>query len=134
MWLLRLKKKATVSEITAAYQISHDHLAKVAYRLKKTGFLEVACGRGGGIRLNRSASQITIGDIIRATEEDMALVECLGQSSTCRIAGVCRFRKLFRNALEAYFEVLDGMTLEDAVQFPEALKATLNFNSPAIPN
>ncbi|WP_425082567.1 RrF2 family transcriptional regulator [Ruegeria arenilitoris] len=112
------ERKATVNEIAAAYQISHDHLAKVSYRLKKTGFLEAARGRGGGIRLSRSASQITIGDIIRAAEEDMALVECLGQTRTCRIAGVCRFRELFRKALEAYFEVLDAMTLEDAVQFP----------------
>ncbi|WP_254428628.1 hypothetical protein [Ruegeria atlantica] len=45
----------------------------------------------------------------------MALVECLGQTRTCRIAGVCRFRELFRKALEAYFEVLDAMTLQDAV-------------------
>ncbi len=112
------ERKATVNEIAGAYQISHDHLAKVSYRLKKTGFLEAARGRGGGIRLSRSASQITIGDIIRAAEEDMALVECLGQTRTCRIAGVCRFRELFRKALEAYFEVLDAMTLEDAVQFP----------------
>ncbi len=59
------ERKATVNEIAAAYQISHDHLAKVVYRLKKTGFLEAARGRGGGIRLSRSASQITIADIIQ---------------------------------------------------------------------
>ncbi|WP_217357247.1 RrF2 family transcriptional regulator [Ruegeria atlantica] len=134
MWLSRLKERRPTIKIAAAYQISHDHLAKVAYRLRKTGLLEAARGRGGGIRLSRSASQIIIGDIIRATEEDMALVECLGQTRTCRIAGVCRFRELFRKALEAYFEVLDAMTLEDAVQFPEALKGALNINRPAIPH
>ena len=120
-------RSATVAEVSKAFRISHHHLVKVAQRLTKAGFLEATRGRGGGLRLKLDPDGITVGDVIRATEEDFALVECLGQTRYCRIAGVCKFRELFRRALAAYFTVLDEMTLADAVRNPDALRGALDM-------
>ena len=120
-------RTATVNEVAEAFQISHHHLVKVAHRLTSSGFLEGNRGRGGGLRLTRDPEDITIGAVIRTTEEDFALVECLGQTRFCRIAGVCQFRELFRRALAAYSEVLDEMTLAQAVRNPDALRGALGL-------
>lgn len=120
-------RSATVGEIASAFQISHHHLVKVAQRLTRAGYLEASRGRGGGLRLKRDPGEITVGDIIRACEDDFALVECLGHARYCRIAGVCHFTELFRQALAAYFQVLDGMTLAEAVHKPDALRGALGL-------
>lgn len=125
---------ATVTDVANSFRISRHHLVKVANRLSKAGFVETIRGRGGGLRLKRDPTDITIGAVIRATEEDFALVECLGHTRFCRIAGVCQFRELFRRALEAYLSILDEMTLADAVQFPDALRGVLDLHRDAVPS
>lgn len=118
---------ATVHEVAEAFRISHHHLVKVAHRLTKAGILDSTRGRGGGLRLKLDPNDITVGSVIRASEDDFAVVECLGQTRYCRIAGVCKFRELFRRALVAYFAVLDEMTLADAVRNPDALRGALDI-------
>jgi Rrf2 family nitric oxide-sensitive transcriptional repressor len=122
------RRTATVHEVAETFRISH-HLVKVAHRLVKAGILEATRGRGGGLRLKLDPNDITVGDIIRASEDDFAVVECLGQTRYCRIAGVCKFRELFRRALAAFFSVLDELTLADAVRNPDALRGALDLTS-----
>ena len=109
---------ATVNEVAASFRISHHHLVKVTHRLVKAGILEATRGRGWGLRLKLDPNNIPIGDIIRASEDDFAVVECLGQTRYRLIAGVCKFRELFRRALAAFFVVLDELILADAVRNP----------------
>ena len=124
-------RNVAVSDIAKAFRISRHHLVKVSNRLAKAGFIDATRGRGGGIQLKLHPEQIKIGAIIRAAEEDFALVECMGPARYCRINGVCRFRALFYTALDAFFKVLDEMTLADAVKNPEPLRGALELR-PAI--
>lgn len=112
---------ATIQEIARAYEISENHLMKVVHGLSGSGFVRTTRGRGGGIRLGKPAEEITVGDVLRAVEEDFALVECLGQKDTCRITKVCRLKRVLNKALDAYFDVLDNWTLADLVAKPNRL-------------
>jgi Rrf2 family transcriptional regulator, nitric oxide-sensitive transcriptional repressor len=40
-----------VNEVARAYQLSHNHLVKVAQTLRDIGLVETSRGRAGGIRL-----------------------------------------------------------------------------------
>jgi Rrf2 family transcriptional regulator, nitric oxide-sensitive transcriptional repressor len=120
-------KAGTVAEIAKAHAISRNHLLKVANRLVHAEILVGMRGRRGGLTLAKDPAQLTVGTIIRASEEDFALVECMGQTRFCRIVGVCRFRNLFNKALAAYFSVLDEMTLADAVKAPDSLRGALGL-------
>lgn len=120
-------RTATVAEIARAFRISRHHLVKVASRLTKAGFVEATRGRGGGLQLKLPPELIKIGAVIKAAEEDFALVECMGPARFCRINGVCRFRAAFLKALDAFFASLDEMTLADAVKDPAPLIGALEF-------
>src|SRR5690625_2821394 len=69
-------EKATITEITEAYNISRNHLMKVIHQLGQIGVIKTIRGRGGGMYLNKEPNEITIGSIVRETEEDFHLVEC----------------------------------------------------------
>jgi Rrf2 family nitric oxide-sensitive transcriptional repressor len=112
---------ATIEEIARAYGISENHLMKVVHGLARAGFVETLRGRGGGMRLAVPAETITVGAVLRAVEEDFALVECLGTDDTCRITSVCRLKRVLGQALDAYFKVLDEWTLAELVAKPKVL-------------
>lgn len=118
----------TIQEIATAYRISENHLMKVVHGLALIGFIETVRGRGGGFKLRRPAETITVGEVIRAVEDDFALVECMGSGDTCRITDVCRLKRVLKQALHAYFEVLDAWTLADLVAKPKALADILDID------
>ncbi|HEY0522451.1 MAG TPA: Rrf2 family transcriptional regulator [Stellaceae bacterium] len=124
------ERLGSIRAIAQAYDISENHLTKVVHRLGRGGFVNTVRGRGGGIRLARPPAAIRIGDVVRRTEEDMALVECFGSANTCRITADCRLRGAFDEALRAFLAVLDGYTLADLLGAPEMLADTLGLAAP----
>lgn len=106
---------ATIEEIAGAYDISQNHIMKVVQTLARNGFVETVRGRTGGIRLALPTQEITVGAVLRATEEDFHLVECFRPEYACCIAPVCLLKGALRDALEAYLQVLDEWTLAELV-------------------
>jgi Rrf2 family transcriptional regulator, nitric oxide-sensitive transcriptional repressor len=107
----------TISEIAEAHGISRSHLTKIVMTLAGMGLLETTRGRGGGLRLLKPAHQIVLGEVVRQTETDFHLVECFdAANNSCRINGLCRLKGALHQAMQAYFEVLDGVTLADLVE------------------
>jgi len=116
----------TIQEVADTYRISRNHLMKVAFQLGRDGFLETVRGRGGGLRLARQPEKIGLGEIIRSTEDDLALVECFTPASnTCAIIKACRLRGALSRALGAYLAVLDEYTLADLTAHNPALERIL---------
>uniref|UniRef100_UPI003BADA7B5 RrF2 family transcriptional regulator n=1 Tax=Stappia sp. TaxID=1870903 RepID=UPI003BADA7B5 len=106
----------TIADVAARYDISRNHLMKVAGTLAQAGFVESQRGRLGGLRLARPAGRISVGAIVRELEQRTALVECFpGGNGMCRIAPACRLKRALAKAREAFFSVLDDYTLEDLV-------------------
>jgi Rrf2 family transcriptional regulator, nitric oxide-sensitive transcriptional repressor len=117
---------ATIPEIAAAYGISENHLMKVVHQLACAGMVETLRGKGGGIRLARDPEQIQLGQVVRATEGDAPIVECLsGDPGACRITSSCRLKGILAKAFEALYDSLDEHTLADLVETPRVLKRLL---------
>lgn len=109
----------TIEEAARAYAISRAHLMKVAQLLVRKGFLKAVRGRTGGLMLRQAPEAIRIGDIVRATEPDFAVVECFKPDNRCRITRSCRLQGILREAVTAFLEVLDRHTLQDLMLRPE---------------
>ena len=105
----------TITEIAQSHRISRNHLTKVVMTLAGAGFLKTTRGRGGGLKLLKPADKIVIGDVVRQTENDLALVECFGENNACRLDQGCRLKGVLNRALKQFMAELDGVTLADVV-------------------
>jgi Rrf2 family nitric oxide-sensitive transcriptional repressor len=109
----------TIEEVSEVYQISRAHLMKVTNSLTRAGYLKAVRGRSGGLMLAKPPRKIRLGDVVRATEPDFALVECFGTGNQCRITRCCRLPAILREGLDAFNTVLDKYTLADLMLRPK---------------
>lgn len=120
------EERATIAEVAGAFGISENHLVKVAHFLGKAGLLANARGRNGGLQLARPAGQINIGEVVRMTEQGDVPAECFDpDANTCSITANCRLRGVLKEAVRAFYAVLDEYTLEDLVRNRAALSKIL---------
>jgi Rrf2 family nitric oxide-sensitive transcriptional repressor len=104
----------TVGEVSRRMGMSEDHLLKVVKRLVDLGHVRTLRGRAGGLKLNRPASEIVVADVVRATEDNLAIVPCLQPGDeSCPLRDNCDLAGTFEEALGAFFGVLQRKTLED---------------------
>jgi Rrf2 family transcriptional regulator, nitric oxide-sensitive transcriptional repressor len=113
------------AEMAAEFGISRNHLAKVVRDLAGSGFITTQRGIGGGFTLARPPQSITLGEVVRALEEE-ALVECFrADGGGCMLTARCRLKARLAAAREAFLRELDGTTLaECAYPAPKLVAAT----------
>lgn len=121
----------TITEIADHYGISRNHLMKVVHELGRLGYIETVRGKHGGMRLNRKPADIRLGDVIRGTENDMALAECMSRNSNCRLAPACVLHGVLDEALNAFLEVLNRYTVEDLLVPRQELRVLLSIDGNA---
>lgn len=115
-----------IDEIARRMGMPADHVAKVVARLAGLGYVATVRGRVGGVRLARPAGDVVVGDVVRATEDNLELVECFDPvRNACPIAPACALAPALGAALDAFFEVLDRYTLADLVRRRRAVTELL---------
>jgi Rrf2 family nitric oxide-sensitive transcriptional repressor len=126
-------RRPTIAEIAGRYGISKAHLMKVVHQLGLAGYIETVRGKNGGLKLVLATLDITVGEVVRRTEPDMALVSCFdaAASPVCVIAPVCRLKGKLGEARAAFLAVLDDCTLADLIENRAALDGLLGQDSPA---
>jgi Rrf2 family transcriptional regulator, nitric oxide-sensitive transcriptional repressor len=123
---LHEERLATISEVATSYGISRHHLMKVSYDLVVAGYIETARGKGGGLKLAKAAQSIGLGNVVRHTEADMALVPCLESiDNACVIERCCVLRGTVQQARDAFLGVLDHYSLADLVRPRSRLQTIL---------
>jgi Rrf2 family nitric oxide-sensitive transcriptional repressor len=124
---LRRGEIVPISEISERYGISKHYMMKVMNELVQLGYIEAVRGRNGGVRLSKRPSEIRIGKLIRRTEPDRGVLDCVEHpgESDCRIVSACQLRKILGDAQEEFYRVLDRYSLGDLVQRPEPLLRSL---------
>jgi Rrf2 family nitric oxide-sensitive transcriptional repressor len=104
----------TVGEVSRKMAMSEDHLLKVVRRLVDLGHVRTVRGRRGGVQLSRPAADIVIGEVVRATEDNLALVPCFQPGDeSCPIRDNCELAGTLNEALGQFFAVLQRKTLAD---------------------
>ena len=107
------KRSFATAEIAAEFGISRNHLAKVIRDLAGSGFITTQRGVGGGFALARPAQSVTLGEVVRALEEE-PLVECFrADGGCCLLTARCRLKAKLAVAREAFLRELDTTTLAE---------------------
>ena len=124
-------RRATIAEVSAAFDINENHLTKVVHHLARRGWIETTRGKGGGLRLARAARDVCLGDVVRDTEGRDVPAECFDSGdSTCAIVGCCRLKGVLAEAVAAFHDVLDRYTLADIARDRKTLAAVLRIELP----
>ncbi len=107
-----------IKDIAKRQGISGKYLEQIISILSRAGFVRSVRGNQGGYYLSRAAAEYTVGDILRATEGNLAPVECLeGEKNVCSLQQDCVTLRLWRELDEAIRGVVDRYTLDDLVQW-----------------
>jgi FeS assembly SUF system regulator len=92
---------------------------KVMGRLASAGLLLSARGSGGGFRLAKAASGISLADIIEAVEGPIAMTNCIeGSIHDCALEGSCRVKPHLNAANDAVRGALAAVSLAQLSQPP----------------
>lgn len=113
------ERVVTLADVAEAYGISKHHLAKVAQTLRAAGYVDAHRGQGGGLRIGKAAESIRLGDVVRLTEPDFALVECFDPAPcACPLTRACELANVLDRAQRAFLGELDQVTLSDLISRP----------------
>lgn len=115
MFLAARRQRSSISEIASFYRVSPGHLAKVAQRLGREGFIRSVRGVGGGIELARPPEEITIGEVVSRFEGSMHLLDCVAIEDVCVIQPGCRLRHVLIEAERLQLEYLNSVRLSEVV-------------------
>ena len=106
----------SLKDIAARQDISKKYLEQIIPVLNRASLLETVRGFYGGYRLARHPSEYTVGEILLATEGNLAPVSCLaGETNTCPRRGECATLFVWEGLQQVVTEYLNSITLQDIV-------------------
>ena len=109
-------KYISLKEISRRQEISNKYLEQIISLLNKAGYLETARGNTGGYKLSKAPKEYTVGDILRATEGDLAPIYCLTEEGECDKQKGCKTYSFWKGLDDVINEYIDSKTLEDLIK------------------
>lgn len=108
-------KLATVSYLSEKTNISEKYLEKIISKLLKANLLISFRGANGGYKLVASPNEITVKQILSATEGNMKSVSCIDEGKNCDMASKCLTINLWAGLTKLVDDYLKSITLEDVI-------------------
>lgn len=112
----------SVQSIAQRQQISESYLEQLIRSLKKAGLVESVRGAGGGYHLAKPASEISVGDILRALEGDIDAVSCpalkgveTDVAAGCAGSDWCVTKYVWKQINDAISDAVDSIMLDQLV-------------------
>ncbi len=109
----------SIAEIARNEMLPVSYLEQLVGELRRAGLVEGTRGVRGGYRLAREPQAITVGDIYRVLEGEVAPVECTAEDylpGSCNRESVCLSRGIWERVQAAILSVLDSTTLDDLLR------------------
>ena len=106
----------SINSIAKEKEISEQYLEQIFSKLKKGGFIISTRGKNGGYILSRRPEEITIGQIIRALEGQLAPSECSFDPNCCSKSDKCPANTIWTSIYGEINEVVDSYFLSDMLE------------------
>lgn len=106
----------SLKDISERQSISKKYLEQIVPLLSKSGLLKTNRGNKGGYMLACKPEQITVGNVLRATEGSLSPVACLDfEPNECPRVNECSTLYVWEGLNKVIAEYLDGITVQDIV-------------------
>ena len=120
------KGPVALSRISERQDISLSYLEQLFGRLRRHELVSSSRGPGGGYRLGRESSDITVADIIYAVDEPIDATQCGGKQD-CNGDDVCMTHELWAALSRHMVDYLDSVTVKDLVSQQHEKQQKNNF-------
>jgi Rrf2 family transcriptional regulator, iron-sulfur cluster assembly transcription factor len=115
----------TLAEISSRQKISLSYLEQLFGKLRRRQLVDSVRGPGGGYRLAKDMSEISVAEIILAVDEPIDATQCGGKEN-CRDEQKCLTHDLWANLNERIFSYLEAVTLRQLVDTHRANRSGVN--------
>ncbi|HUQ88258.1 MAG TPA: Rrf2 family transcriptional regulator [Vicinamibacterales bacterium] len=111
---------SSAREISESYDIPLELLAKVLQRLVRGRLLVSVQGTRGGYRLGRSASMISVADVIQAVDGPVMVTACSEDDHDCDQYTKCSIRDPLWKIKKRILDALNTVTVAEMAAEPDA--------------
>lgn len=102
----------SASTLEGAISVSSKYMEKIMRMLSGRKIVVASRGVNGGYFLARHPKDIKIGEIVRALEDDMEIIECVKSQKKCKC---CPSSAVWKKLYAGINQILDDMTLEQMI-------------------
>lgn len=107
----------SLRKIAQKQDLSDNYLEQLFSTLRKDGLLNSVRGPQGGYMLSRPPQNITVGDILRSLEGNLAPADCVGdEEGECCKDDSCAIKLVLLKMKNSIEEIVDSITLEDMIK------------------
>jgi Rrf2 family protein len=106
-----------LNNIAESQNISEHYLEQLIAILRRNGLVKSVRGAQGGYMLAKPPENITVGQVIRTLEGEIAPAECVidGETVNCERESSCVTKTVWLRMKESINNVIDSITLQDMV-------------------
>ena len=107
----------SINTIAERQGLSERYLEQLMALLKKNGIVKSIRGASGGYSLAKPASEISVGDILRALEGNLEPVDCggLNPEEGCSASGTCVTKYVWQRINESITNTVDEIMLDQSL-------------------
>lgn len=120
----------TGRDIAASERLPVDYVEQILLRLRRADIIKSTRGARGGYALARDASEITVRDVIAASELTTFDLHCVShpvEEERCSAAHECSIRPVWLMLQQRIDEVLDGVRLSDLLHQERDVRARVGL-------
>ena len=120
---------ASAREIASAYEVPVELLAKVLQRLVRKGLLASHQGINGGYELARSATEISVAQVIEAIDGPLTMTACSdGDEESCDQFAHCNIRDPLWRIKDRIVAALETCSIHEmASEVPQPTAVPMSF-------
>jgi Rrf2 family cysteine metabolism transcriptional repressor len=109
------KRPVSLRKLAERQCISIKYMEQIVPLLKASGLIRSTRGALGGYVLAKEPGEISLRDILQATEGSWSLVDCLDDDKLCGRARECVTYEIWHDIQTSIYRILDSTTLADMI-------------------
>jgi Rrf2 family protein len=120
------KEAVVLKNISKEEDLSIRYLEQIIIPLKISKLVKSVRGAGGGYRLAKHPSKITVCEIVEVLEGSCSLVDCVEDLDSCERITECAAHEIWKEASDLLKNYFESKTLQDLMAIAQKKKLKTN--------